>query len=755
MSNKIHPYAQQYDLMNCDDEPIRYIRLVQPHACLLAVDIKSGQVVFASQNTGRILGVEYRELLNRPLTDLLSEESVEAIRVAGEASDFHRSNPFRPMFSKGHLILNMIVHEHDGMRILEFEPRDPQASSTEFIDRVDDATQRIQSAATIDEVFQSVVEQVHKLTGYDRVMLYRFDEEGHGSVIAEKHLPHVSPFLGIRFPNTDIPAQARRLFVKNQTRITVDTHAEQNPLYPILHPETGEPLDLTYSVARGVSPVHIEYLQNMGVRATLSIAVVLDGNLWGLIACHHYEPKFIDFRTRKIIRFFSKIVSGHLSLQAALEFRKSVLRGNRIKTQLFEQMTDDWNIVDGLTAGEQTILDLNESHGAVLSFEDTVVRLGVTPDDADLRRIMQFLNTDQERPLFKTESLKQEIPELHDPEDHAAGMMAVKIGKQSSEFVMWFKPAQTNTVTWGGKPGHVIEEDDAGNKRLLPRKSFAKWQEQVAGISAPWERHEVDTALAMRADITDFIVQKYDEMRQLNRSLTESYGELETFSYSVSHDLRTPLRSIEGFTQILMEDYGDKLDDDGRHIIETILSSTARMNNFIKDMLNFSRIGRREMKLEWVDLEQVVRSAAEQVRSMSDYRNADLDLSIGGTFGSVVGEFSMLAQLFENLIGNAVKYSSRRERAVVRVLGKLVEEGRWVEVSVADNGIGFDMEFADKIFNVFTRLVGEKDFQGTGVGLAISKRVVDRHGGEIRVESEIGEGTTFYVRLPLEDPRSE
>ena len=750
MPTKFHPYAQQYDLMNCDDEPIQFIRLVQPHACLLAVDMKLDRIVFASENTQQHLGIDFKELLNQPLQVLLGEETIHAIRAAGESQDFHRSNPFRPLFAKGHRVLNMIVHEHEGMRILEFEPRDQYASSTEFIDRVDDATQRIQSADTIEEVFQTVVEQVQQLTGHDRVMLYRFDEEGHGSVVAEEHLSHVSPFLGIHFPNTDIPAQARRLFVKNQTRITVDTQAEQVRLFPILHPETGEALDLTYGVTRGVSPVHIEYLQNMGVRSTLSIAIVLDGELWGLIACHHYQPKFIDFRTRKIIRFFAKIVSGHLSLQAALEFRKSVLRSNRIKTRLFEQMSDDWNIVDGLTAGEQTILDLNESHGAILSFENHTIRLGVTPDDADLEKIMDFLNADPQRPLYKTDSLKREIRGISDPEDHAAGMMAVKIGKNSNEYVLWFKPAQTNTVVWGGKPGHVIEETDAGNKRLTPRKSFAKWQEQVAGISSPWARHEVDTALAIRADIIDFIVQKYDEVRRLNHSLTESYDELETFSYSVSHDLRTPLRSIEGFTQILMEDYGDKLDEDGRQIINTILNSTAKMNNFIKDILSFSRIGRQEMTMARVSLGPIVRSAAEQVQSMEDYRNAAIDLKIQGEFGQVMGEPSMLLQLFENLIGNAVKYSSLRELPVVTVEGQLVEGGQWVEVRVTDNGIGFDMEFADKIFDVFTRLVGENEFQGTGVGLAVSKRVVERHGGKIWANSEPGKGTTFFIQFPLD-----
>ena len=742
------PYVQQYDLSNCDEEPIHQIRLVQSHATLFAEDLRSGRIVFAADNVEKLLGVSHPSLLGETPAAILAEATLAEVERASQEQDFNRYNPLRPQLvdSPAGKDLHLIVHEHEGMRIYEFEPRLPEVSSTDFIDQVDTATQRIQNAGDIQRVFETTVREVQRLTGHDRVMLYRFDDEGHGEVIAEQRRSDLEPFLHLRYPATDIPEPARRLFVATGTRLTADVNDHAARLQPMLHPDTGSPLDLTYGVTRGVSPVHVEYLQNMGVGATLSIAIVEDGKLWGLIACHHYSPKFIDFRLRKILRFFAKIISGHLSLQNALDFRKSVLRVNRVKTQLFEQMAGDWDILKGLTQGERTLLDLNEAEGAVIHLDGKLHRVGQSPPDTAIHTLIDWLHKHQQEPVWYTDSIRRHLPELAD--GNLGGVLAIPIGKVSKEYVLWFKPPQTKIVNWGGRPDKVLEENEAGNVRVSPRKSFAKWQQRVEGTSEPWARYEVDAALALRSDITDFIAQKYDEVRQLNQSLTESYGELESFSYSVSHDLRTPLRSIEGFVQILKEDYADKLDQEGRDIIETILSSTGKMQDFIHDILEFSRLGRKELRLGSVDLQRLVEEVFQKCRISPENKSRTLDLTIS-ELPDIEGDHRMLEQLFSNLIGNAVKYSANRECSVVRVEQVSTQNGA-VTIAVRDNGIGFEMKYAEKVFEVFSRLVADEEFQGTGVGLGIANRVVQRHGGRIWAESEPGTGTTFFMTLPLE-----
>ena len=742
-----NPYVRQYDLSNCDEEPIHQIRLVQSHATLFAEDVRTGRIVFAADNSLEVLGVPHHALLGKTPASLLAEATLMEVHRASAEQDFGRYNPLRPQLvnDPSGMDLHLIVHEHDGMRLYEFEPRHPEVSSIDFIDQVDTATQRIQNAGDIQRVFDTTVREVQRLTGHDRVMLYRFDAEGHGEVIAEQRRPDLEPFLNLRYPATDIPEPARRLFVATGTRLTADVNDTPARIHPMVHPDTGAPLDLTYGVTRGVSPIHVEYLRNMGVGATLSIAIVEDGKLWGLIACHHYSAKFVDFKLRKILRFFAKIISGHLSLQNALDFRKSVLRVNRVKTQLFEQMAGDWDILKGLTQGERTLLDLNEAEGAVVHLDGELHRVGQTPSDATVHRVIDWLHEHTEGPVWHTDSIRRHLANGSD--HNLGGVLSIPIGKAPKEYVLWFKPPQTKVVSWGGRPDKVLEEDEAGNVRVSPRKSFAKWQQRVEGISEPWARYEVDAALALRSDITDFIAQKYDEVRQLNQSLSESYGELESFSYSVSHDLRTPLRSIEGFVQILKEDYGEQLDEYGRELIETILSSTGKMHDFIHDILNYSRLGRNELRIGPVPLNELVQGIFQKNRVSPDNRERELEFS-ADDLPIVEGDVRMLDQVFNNLIGNAVKYSANRSPSVVRV-ERLPAEPQWVKIAVRDNGIGFDMVYAEKVFDVFTRLVSDEEFQGTGVGLGIVKKVVQRHRGRIWVESEPGEGTSFFVELPL------
>jgi light-regulated signal transduction histidine kinase (bacteriophytochrome) len=219
--------------------------------------------------------------------------------------------------------------------------------------------------------------------------------------------------------------------------------------------------------------------------------------------------------------------------------------------------------------------------------------------------------------------------------------------------------------------------------------------------------------------------------------------ELESFSYSVSHDLRAPLRSIDGYTQILKDDYADKLDEEGNRLIGIVTGNAKRMGQLIDDLLDFSRVGRQEIKKTVINMDEFVKPIITELTEFQKNRDIRIDLK---TLGSGKGDVSMLRQVWVNLLSNAIKYTGKRDIAQIEV-GRVEKEGDQV-FYVRDNGVGFDMQYSHKLFGVFQRLHKPKDFEGTGVGLALVKRIIERHNGTIWAESQLNEGTTFYFSLP-------
>lgn len=742
-------YALSYDQSNCDREPIHVIRAIQPFAVLLAYDQPTLELVHASENAAAALGLP-EHFATQPLTDLLAAGTWERLQRGLEHGDFTEVNPIELTELGGQPLnapLYLIAHEHQGLLILEFEEMAAATRQPGFFHQMDRAIQRVQRATALPHLFRTVVREVRALTGFDRVMLYRFDADYNGEVIAEDKQEEFEPYLNLRYPASDIPRQARDLYLRNQIRVIADIDAEPVLIQPPLHPKTGQPLDLTYSVARAVSPVHLRYLRNMGVKATMSIAIIVDNRLWGLIACHHSKPLRIDYRQRQFIRFVGTVVSGHLALQAVNEYRSLVLEANITRRRLLEQMNRDGDIARGLTQYRTTLLDLNEATGAALLIEDQLHRVGKTPPEAALRQLRSWLDEQEFTALFHTDSLPKHFPPAADYTATAAGLMAIRISSEPADYLLWFKPEVHRTVHWGGNPTKAYERMPDGSQRLSPRSSFAKWTEQVRQTSAPWTKKERDFAVALHDDIRDIVVRKYHQVRHLNQELEASNQELESFSYSVSHDLRTPLRSIEGFTQILQDEYSDRLDEYGQHILRTIIGSARKMNDLIDDILALSQLGPRTVAPEAVDITPVLRELAAELNAEEAAANRQPVQWAYPAELPLTADPGLIHSLLQNLLSNAVKYTRGQTDRTVRI--EVVTDGAVQRLMVADSGIGFDPRFADRIFEVFTRLVSDEQFEGTGVGLATVKRIMEKHHGRVWVESEPQVGTTFYCEFPL------
>lgn len=743
MSYPQSAYPITYDLSNCDQEPLHLIRLLQNHACMLACERSTFKIIQASVNTEEFLGVPHPVIIGKTLYEVIPSSTVKRIQAAIFSNAVASANPIVLTVGEKNVVYNLVFHlNKQDLVIIELEPRLDYVSDSGFLLQVDEAVQHVQATQSVHDLLPVVAHQIRRLTDYDRVMIYQFDQDYNGEVVAEAKRDDIEPFFGLHYPASDIPRQARELYLLNQIRIIVDTESQPVAVKPMLHPITSAPLDLTLSVARGVSPIHIEYLTNMGVRASLSIAIQVDGKLWGLIACHHYSPKLIDYRLRSIVAFIGKIISSHLALQATNDYRKSVLHLNILKSRLVEQMSTDWNIRKGLTEGETILTDLNESSGAAILLENQLTKVGDTPTAAEIHNLIDWLNEQHIETVFQTHELPKLFPPAIQYKDKASGLLAVTISPQ--EYVLWFKPEVIQTVFWGGNPEKAVTSTEDGF-RLSPRTSFAKWKQVVENTSTVWKDYEIDSALALRSDIKDFIVQKYNEVKQLNAELIDAYEELESFSYTVSHDLRAPLRTIEGFVRILEEDYGEQLDEYGISVIQTIINSVAKMNLFIDDILKLSKLNKNELIINDLDVRPLLREIADEL-VRSEPKQRQLEVIVADDLPTIFADRTLIHQLFTNLISNSIKYTRNREQALIVIEGK--DNQNSTQFSITDNGIGFDTKYADKIFGIFSRLVTEQEYEGTGVGLAIVHRIVLRHKGKIWVESQVGKGTTFYIEFP-------
>lgn len=744
-----NPYSTKYDLTNCDKEPIHLIQTCQSFAGVIAVDIADWVIVQASSNIPDFIGKSADEILNKSLSEFIPVYALEQLKIGIEKRDFSSINPLSlsidANFSEKRII---VADEKNGLLILTVEFTPTIENEFDFLNKLDFAIQKIQAGQPTDELFQTIASEVKNITGYDRVMIYKFDSDNNGEVIAEIKESELEPFLGIRYPSTDIPKQARDLFLANRVRMLVDVDDELSMLQPSLNPRTGAPLDVGNCAARGSSPIHLEYLRNMGVTASLSVAIVEDGKLWGLIACHHYSgKKVLSYRTRNLIRFVGQIISGHLSLQRATDFRESLLKKNIIHARLFEQMTEKKDIILGLTdGGKYTIMDFINCAGATIFFSDHIESVGATPQNEEIERVVNFLNKKEDSILFSTNHLSKSFGAGDSFATRFAGLLSVQISSTPNEYIMWWREAEAQQVVWGGNP--AVSKKTI-NGRLTPRKSFEKWKEVIQDRALQWAKHETDSAILLKNDIKEILLKRFNELKKLHSDLKSSYKELETFSYTVSHDLRSPLRAIEGFSQILMEDYADKLDEYGVEVVGTIISSINKMNDFVNDILKLSKLAKVKMFYNDINVASLVNETIPVLKAVRPaYKN--VKVVVCDELPNISGDKVMMHQLFDNIIGNAIKYSSEVENPVVEICGK--QKGNFIEYTVKDNGIGFDEQYKDKIFQVFSRLVSEDEYEGSGVGLSIVMRVIERHQGTIKVKSKRGEGTTFTFELPVGSP---
>ncbi|AUD00423.1 ATP-binding protein [Spirosoma pollinicola] len=735
------------DLTNCDQEPIQWPGFIQASGFLVVLDPVNLTIWQASENIIQLTGQPVEVIIGKSVTqisagDLTGVALHQMLTVAIQSGRCETVNPFP--FRRQNQDWFILLHQQDGALIMEFEPASQLPDQLPLTSLLSQTMSDIQRSSTLTQLLEKVVQKVKKITGFDRVMIYRFGEDWHGEVVAEAREPWLDPFLGLHYPASDIPRQARELYKINLIRGIGDVSQERVPIYPVNYAHYNRPLDLTQANLRAVSPMHVAYLKNMGVQSSLSISLLYRNELWGLIACHHYRgPRFIDFPARQSLKVVSQLLSTVLEIRKddeEAQFSEKLQQAGQVLNQ---QMQSDWDIVQGLTKHPQTALELNSATGAALLFDEQLHQLGDTPSSDEIFALIDWIKNSTTERIFQTDQLPNLYPPAELYRQKASGVLLVVLSRQMNEYLLWFKPELIQEVSWGGNPDKPVEITSEGNTQLSPRKSFEKWTQLVHNKAHPWQQMEVAMALKLREDILQVVDQKANQLRVLNEKLRLSNEQLEAFSYTVSHELRSPLSSIRRYAEIYREDYGARMDEPAKAIFTKIEKASERMSILIRNIMHYSQIGSSGFLAKTLPMRELLGQLREELLSSETGR--DLTIHIG-PMPDLTGDQTMVTQVFSNLLNNAVKYTRSVPSSYISVQG--VQTENELIYSVTDNGIGIDMKQAGKVFELFQRLDSAASYEGYGVGLAIVKRILSRHKGKVWFESVLNQSTTFYVSFP-------
>ena len=494
-----NPPFGRADLSNCETEQIHLPGSIQPHGALLALREPDLTIVQASVTAARFLNLK-GDLIGQPVPEPIAA-SLRPL-LSGSLSDFPQV--IRCRLGSPAADFDGLAHRPtSGGVLVELERAGPSVDLSRHADR---ALQTILTAPTLRALADDAVTLFRDLTGFDRVMFYRFDDEGHGEVYAERRRPEIEPFLGNRYPVTDIPQIARRLYMRNRVRILVDVQDEQTPILPATSPISGAPLDMSSCFLRSMSPIHLQYLKNMGVVATLVASLVVGGKLWGLVSCHHYSKRFIHFEKRAVCELLAEAIATRLAALECFAQGQAELSVRRLEQRMIEAISREGDWRGALFDSPPALLQPVGATGAALLFEGQVLTIGEVPSTARLREIGDWLDRRPPARLHATASLGLDEPAFAPLIPYASGVMAASVSRTPGEYLIWFRPERVRTVTWGGDPNKpfVIGSDP---KDLSPRRSFAQWNQLVEATSDPWTRADMTAGRLIGATVTDVVLQ--------------------------------------------------------------------------------------------------------------------------------------------------------------------------------------------------------------------------------------------------------
>ncbi|MEC7482084.1 MAG: ATP-binding protein [Pseudomonadota bacterium] len=737
----------------CEDEPIHIPESIQSYGFLIAFNYKDLKISIVSDNCESVFT---EPLIGKHFLEILSSDTNERAFLEETFDRVTKTKIRLPI--KLHLKASMlkegaaidylaVVYDSGHNYVVELEP------ATEFRDTYSaeqfiklyamSIAPRFKEMTSLREMAQEMVSTIRYLTNMDRVVLYKFNDDYSGKVIAEAKADDMDSYQDLYFPASDIPAQARALYKTNWVRLTPDTELLPAKLVPSTEASGREALDLTRSLLRTFSPIHLQYIRNQGLRASFSISLVTDGELYGLISCHHREACYIPQDVRLQCENLSQLFSWHL-LAKEEEIAK---RKKHVTDKAVDAMLDRIGPANPISrvvkSGERAFLDALNSSGFVYYSQYETITLGSTLPIELIKEIFSKASSQGGFP-YTNDALYDDYPEAR--QYGIAGIMIIPLFEKKQYFTAWFRKETHRVQKWIGAEDEK-SEDAPKAQRLKPRASFTIHTRTIKGRSTSFDRADVDTANRLNRMFLVYALDVQERMHISIQELEKQDNYRNEFLATLAHELRNPLGPIMSGASIL-----ETVDDDKtRKRVTAIINRQAEyMSKLINDLMDVSRITRGKVKLEFekLSIQDVLSDSLEIVDQQVKAKKHNITVNYLEKDVTVYGDKARLSQIFSNIIHNAAKYTSDQGRITVDIR----EEGVMVVVAVKDNGMGIPEDRLKDVFNMFTQIEAHSTHTkgGLGIGLTLVSKLVMLHHGDVSVMSEgLGRGSTFEVRLPI------
>lgn len=738
------------NLTNCEHEPIHIPGKIQPHGFLLGITA-DWKIDFCTENIAVYFDLIHTQVLGKDFAAVFGSIAQEEIVAYIKGDEIQDAFPLEIEILGKSFQIN--IHKSGPVYVLEAELLFPDRENlADAYKQTIQFVSQMNKTKSLKDLCALVAQGTREITGYDRVMIYRFDEQYNGEVFAEDCREDLEPFLGLHYPHTDIPAQARELYIRNQLRLIVDINYEPVPIYTVDDKE-GKNLDLSLSILRSTSPIHVEYLKNIGVGATLTISLIHHDKLWGLIACHHYSEKNISPEIRLAAKLQGQFITSQIDIRQSndeyINAQKTILALEQL-TAL--ELSIAKESLEKIINAPQ-LLEIANASGVSIIGRNKIYKKGLTPSEEQILSLVEKITNENATEFFSTNKITDHFPEFAE-NSNFAGIIYHSLGNDGH--IIWYRPETISEIKWGGDPEKSIIIDSNG---LHPRNSFNIWKQIVKNQSIPWKKYEINAAVQYAHTLHNQLIlimlsEEEEKYRNQSEILKETNSELENINWISTHDLQEPLRKIQLITSKMLTELDVISTESISNSLERVSKSANRMSGLLEDILKYTRIKNTRDTLQEVDLNEILEAIIKEMNESITESNTVIESE---KLPKIHAIGFLMRQLFANIIQNSLKYASpertpkititaSQEPVIIHDLYKVY--CHWVRFS--DNGIGFEPQYATSIFKIFTRLHTQEQYTGSGIGLALCKKIMQAVGGDIHAEGKPNEGTNITIYFPCD-----
>lgn len=711
---------------DCYPEPIQFINAIQPYGYLIVLDLETLMIRQLSANLLDTVGKSLEQLIHQPVSELFGAASQAELVAA--LSRFPLTASPSPISLElqaadgSPLPVYGYLHAADaGHLVLELEPvkTSTMTDAMTLYRLVQCAIARLRAAQNLDELYQLAAQEIRALTGCDRVKIYRFDHDWSGIVVGEaKADDWLSSYKGMRFPAIDIPPMARRIFSLLSLRAIVDVDQVAVPLVPAELPKShSERLDLSQSRLRAVSDCHLQYLRNMGVASSFTLGLVKEGQLWGLIACHHRTPQQIPHDVQAACDLLGQIIGLELSVKAEAADEAHQQQVKTLRSQLISTVSQTDLLLDSLKQHQAQLLQLMNAQGAYLQINGKPHHFGITPPTATVQRLLKWIHPHLEDGVFYTHHLTSLRPDLDSKRTLMSGVFVIALSQFRPDFLVWFRPEMATQVHWGGDPTRDLIEADNGYT-LHPNFSFQLWKESVKGQSAPWQADEIEAAIALKSTI-------------LHQQLKHSQAETEVLIKEVHHRVKNNLQVVDSLLRQQARRAKDPQTSEALNDCHNRVLSMALVHEHLYESNDLSQISVSSYIRRLVGNLKDSYGFGDGSKPNSQHVNLDLDNSFLKINSAVP-----CGLIISELVSNAMKYAfpAHWNVPVSEISIKFCcdeDKGGQYQLTISDNGSG---------------LPEGVNFETTrSLGLKLVRGLVHQLRGTIKIDRE--GGTTYTIQF--------